>query len=76
MQIEYGAKVVDKNGTVLGTVAYVVRNTWTGEISKFLVRRKQPDKDLFLSPEDTLEVAKSSIRLGVSSEEASQKAEQ
>ena len=55
MQIEYGAEVVDKNGAVLGTVDYTVRNTWTGKISKFVVRRKQPDKDLFLAPQDALE---------------------
>jgi sporulation protein YlmC with PRC-barrel domain len=76
MQIEYGAEVVDKNGTVMGTVDYVVRNSWTGEISKFMVRRKQPGKDLFLSPEDALEVTKSRIRLSVSSEELGQKSEE
>ena len=36
MRIEYGAEVVDKNGNLLGTVTTVVRNSWTGEISKFM----------------------------------------
>lgn len=76
MQIEYGAEVVDTNGTVLGTVDYMVRNTWRGEISKFMVRRKRPDKNLVLSPEDTLEVTKSTIKLNVCSEELGQKSEE
>lgn len=76
MNMEYGAQVVDKRGQVVGNVNYVMRNTWTGEIIKFKVRPKQPDKDLVLLPEDTLEVAKSSIRLSVSSEELGQKSEE
>ncbi len=71
MEIEYGAEVVDRNGSVLGTVDHVLRNTWTGEISKFIVRQKPPNEDLFLSPQDVLEVSKSRIRLSVSSEELS-----
>ncbi len=71
MQIEYGAEVLDKNGKVLGTVEYIVRNTWTGELSKFMVRR-QAGRDLFLSPEDVLKGTKTRITLSVSSEELSQ----
>ena len=49
MQIEYGAEVVDKSGKVLGTINYIIRDTWTGEIRKFMIRKKLPDKDqLFL----------------------------
>lgn len=72
MQIEYGAEVIDKNGKVLGTVEYIVRNTWSGELSKFMVRRQAPGRDLFLSPEDVLEVTKTRITLSVSSEELNQ----
>lgn len=76
MQIEYGTEVVDKNGVVLGTVDYVVRNAWTGEISKFMVRQKQFDENLFFSPEDVLEVAESRFRLSVSREELGYKSEE
>ncbi len=73
MQIEHGADVVDKNGVILGTVNYLVRNTWTGEISKFMVRRKEPNKDLFLSLDDVSEADESTIKLSVSKEELEQK---
>jgi sporulation protein YlmC with PRC-barrel domain len=72
MQIEYGAEVIDKNGKVLGTVDYIVHNSWTGELSKFMVRQKVLEKDLFLSPEDVVETTKTRIRLSVSSEELNQ----
>jgi len=66
MEIEYGAQVTDKNGKVLGAVDYVVRNTWTGEISKFIVRSEKAGL-LFFSPQDVLEATKPKIRLKVSS---------
>lgn len=71
MEIEYGAEVIDKSGKVLGTVDHLIRNTWTGEITKFVVRRKAPDRDLFFSTEDVLEVTKSKIRLNISLDELS-----
>jgi sporulation protein YlmC with PRC-barrel domain len=74
MQIEYGTEVIDRNGKVLGTVNHLVHNTWTGEISKFVVRRKAPDRDLFLSTEDVLEVTNTRIRVGVSCDELSEDA--
>jgi len=72
MEIEYGAEVMDRNNKVLGTVDYVIRNTWTGEISKFMVRRKAPDRELFLSPEEVLEVTNTGIRLNISCDELSE----
>jgi len=72
MEIEYGAEVMDKDDKVLGTVAHVIRNTWTGEISKFMVRRKAPDRDLFLSPQEVLEVTNTGIRLNISFDELSE----
>ena len=72
MEIEYGAEVMDRNNKVLGTVDYVMRNAWTGEISKFMVRRKAPDGDLFLSPEEVLEVTSTGIRLNISCDELSE----
>jgi sporulation protein YlmC with PRC-barrel domain len=52
MEVEYGSEVIDSNGKSLGTVNYVMRNTWTGEISKFIVRREAPERDLFVSVQD------------------------
>ena len=66
MEIEYGAEVVDKNGEVLGRVDYVIRNSWTGEISKFMVYRQAPKGDLFFSPQDVLEATESKVKLGIS----------
>lgn len=66
VKIEYGTEVIDRNGKVLGTVAQVIRNTWTGEISKFMVRRKASGEALFFSPQDVLEVTKSGIKVAIS----------
>jgi sporulation protein YlmC with PRC-barrel domain len=69
MEIEYGSEVIDRDGKVLGTVDYVIRNSWTGEISKFMVRRSPPDRDLLFSLQDVLEAAESKIKLGISLDE-------
>ena len=73
MELEYGAKVVDQKGEVLGTVDHLVRDTWTGEMSKFVVRREPPEQDLFLSTQDVLEVKRGTVKLKVSLEELSQR---
>lgn len=72
MEIQYGAEVIDKNGKVLGRVDHLMRNTWTGEITKFAVRRKAPDEDLFFSTEDVLEATKTSVKLNISFHELSE----
>lgn len=69
MEIEYGSEVSDRNGKVLGMVDYVIRNSWTGEISKFMVRRESPNKDLMFSLQDVLEVAESKIKINISLDE-------
>jgi sporulation protein YlmC with PRC-barrel domain len=43
MEVEFGAKVIDRNGKVLGAVAHLMRNTWNGEITKFAVPRVKPE---------------------------------
>jgi len=73
MEIEFGTEVIDKNGKVLGTVDHLVRNTWTGEVSKFMVRRKSPDGDLFLSPQDVLEATNTTVKLNVALGEVNEK---
>ena len=69
MEIKYGAEVIDRNGEVLGMVAHVIRNSWTGEISKFMVSREALSKYLSFSPQDVLEATESKIRLSISSDE-------
>lgn len=66
MEIEYGAEVVDKSGKMLGTIDYIIRDTWTGEIRKFMIRKKLPDEDLIFSPQDVLEATKSKIKVNIS----------
>ena len=74
MEIEYGAEVIDKSGKVLGTVDHLVRNTWTGEITKFMVCRKAPERDLFFSIEDVLEVTNQKVKVNISSDELNENA--
>ena len=69
MEIEFGSRVLDKNEKLLGTVDHIVRDTWSGEISKFMVRREAPEKDLFISIKDAVDISKDTIKLGVSLEE-------
>lgn len=71
MKIEPGAQVIDKNGKVLGSVDHLARDGWSGEIRKFIVNRKPPDKDLFLTPEDVLEATSTRIKLKIAPDESS-----
>ena len=73
MEILFGTEVMDKNGHVLGTVNHLVRNTWTGEVSKFIVRGKKPYEDLFLSPQDVLEATNISLKLKIALDEVKSK---
>jgi len=65
MQIDYGAEVKDKNGKKLGTVNKVIRDSWTGEVSKFQVSNEQSDIDLFISPKDVAEATADEVKLKV-----------
>jgi sporulation protein YlmC with PRC-barrel domain len=69
MEPEFKARVVDRSGQELGTVDHLVRDTWSGEIRKFVVRRPDPDKDLFISMSDVAEAGKGRVKLNVSLEE-------
>jgi sporulation protein YlmC with PRC-barrel domain len=69
MEIEYGAEVKDKNGKVLGTVNSVLRDAWTGEISKFQVSTELTELDLFISPENVAEATPSEVKLKIAFEE-------
>ena len=65
MRIRYGARVFDKNNKPIGKVDHLMRNTLTGEISKFVVNREPPQKDLFLSPQDVMEATDSGVKLKI-----------
>jgi sporulation protein YlmC with PRC-barrel domain len=67
MNIEYGTEVIDREGNALGTIDYVIRNSWTGEISKFRVRQDPSGRELMFSPEEILESAETRIKVDVSS---------
>ena len=65
MEIDYGAEVIDKNGKKLGTINKVIRDSWTGEISKFQVSTIKGDADLFISPEDVAEATGKEVKLKI-----------
>jgi sporulation protein YlmC with PRC-barrel domain len=69
MQIEYGAKVKDKNGKVLGTVNNVIRDSWTGEISKFQVTTDPTEAGYFIPPDKIAKATPKEITLKVAQEE-------
>lgn len=71
MEIKPGVQVIDKNGKVVGSVNHLARDGWSGEVKKFVVNRKPPDKDLFLTPEDVLEATDASIKLKIAIDESS-----
>jgi sporulation protein YlmC with PRC-barrel domain len=69
MQIEYGAKVKDKNGKVLGTVNNIIRDSWTGEISKFQVTTDPTEAGYFIPPDKIAKATPKEITLKVAQEE-------
>ena len=71
MEIRPGVQVIDKNGKVVGSVNHLARDGWSGEVKKFIVNRKPPDKDLFFTPEDVLEATDASIKLKIALDESS-----
>jgi len=68
MEIEYGARVKDKNGKVLGKVNNIIRDTWTGEISKFQVTSDPTEAGFFIPPKDIDKATPKEIKLKVTLE--------
>jgi hypothetical protein len=66
MDIEYGTKVIDREGNALGTVVRVIRDSWTGEIRKFGVNHDTPRGELMFSPDQILDIKETEIKLDVS----------
>jgi sporulation protein YlmC with PRC-barrel domain len=76
MEIEYGALVKDKNGKALGTVNRVMRDTWTGDVSKFSVSTELADADLFYAVEDVAEADDKEVKLNITYGESDNEAVQ
>jgi len=72
MEIKTEAQVVDRNGKVVGSVNHVARDGWSGEIKKFIVNRKPPEKDIFFTPDDVLEITDNKIKIKIALNESSQ----
>ena len=69
MDVNFGDRVIDKNGVEAGTVDHIVRDSWSGEMRKFVVRREAVD--LFVSPQDIQQATGGVVKLKVSYEELS-----
>ena len=69
IDIVFGARVEDKNGEYLGKVSNVLRDSWTGDISKFSVVAEGSEAVIFYSIEDVSEASESLVRLKASTEE-------
>jgi hypothetical protein len=69
MQVEYGALVEDKDNKVLGTVDYIVRDTWSGEQRKFMVHRHAPQTDISFTPQHIAQTTEEKVKLNVSLDE-------
>jgi len=60
-----GTKVIDPDGKSLGTIDYVVRDTWSGDVKKLMIYRKPPEEDLSFSPDDTSEITEDVVKLSI-----------
>ena len=54
-EIQYGVRVEDSQGKLLGTVDFIARDTVTGESRKFKVSKGKPGTEIFFAPEDILD---------------------
>jgi hypothetical protein len=72
VEIEFGATVKDKNGTRLGTIDHIVRDSWSGDVRKFVVRQKELGNELFLSLDYVTKATDKEVTLNISLKELSQ----
>jgi sporulation protein YlmC with PRC-barrel domain len=72
MEIEYGARVKDKNGKSLGKVDYIIMDSWSGEPRKYMVRREEEDEAIFFTPKQVAEVTEKGVNLNTAFEELEQ----
>lgn len=59
--IQYGADVWDTRGNLVGSVAHIVQDTWTGKVKSFMVRDEESKESIFFEPADVLEAAEDKI---------------
>ncbi len=69
MDIEYGAKVTDKNGKKLGEVDHIIMDSWSGEPRKFVVRLADDVSAVYFKPEHVAKATEAEVALNVSLEE-------
>ena len=69
LKIEFGMPVIDINGKQLGTVDNIIRDSWSGEIKKFVVKGKTLGTNLFLSIDDISAINEDRINLKSQPEE-------
>ncbi len=67
--IKYGAPVVDKNDKALGTVDHIIRDAWSGEPRKFVVRLEDDVSAIYFTPKHVAEVAGEKVKLNLAVEE-------
>jgi sporulation protein YlmC with PRC-barrel domain len=68
MGVHFGARVVDKNGKVLGTVDYPLKDSLTGEVRKFRIKTDLADGTAFFSVGDVAKATPSEVVLKVTLE--------
>ena len=66
MDIEYGAKVVDKDGKLVGKVDYLAKDSYTREIKSFKVSSEATESDVVFSIDDVDVATALEIRLKTS----------
>ena len=62
---QFGTEVLDKNGRSLGKIDYVIRDTWSGDVKKYIIYRKPPDEDIAFSPDDISETTENTVILNI-----------
>ena len=62
---QFGTEVVDKNGRSLGTIDYIIRDSWSGDVKKYIIYRQRPDEDISFSPDDISEITENAVILNI-----------
>ena len=62
---QMGAEVQDKNGKSVGSIDFIVRDMWSGDVRKFIIYKKPPEADLAFTPDDTAEVTQKTVTLNI-----------
>jgi len=68
MELLIGTRVIDSNGDYIGTVGHIMRDTWSGEVKKYMVLSGKPTEGLMFSPNDIADISNDQVRLRVSTD--------